>query len=330
MYNLTPKTIMTIERIQKFENYKSREGFNISPTYAKLLNVIKDDEDRLLICVRGDEYHVYYRGGKILEIKPKSLYFDLKYLKREGEANAEFSFAKNKDQDKLILDNEKVLDNPKYFLKEAKSIMDVWFEKNKKQERDDQHLIAYANKDSDNELTVIDIEFAVSFNANYYNKKYIDNSRKETGLPPVKDKYPNPRFDIIAIDKDGRIHVIELKTGLEALDNARKHVDDFNAMIGNEEEGDNRDAHEIRYVSFLKELQGMRKRIIGENLRGSVNIPEINIELKPKFHFLFTPKRGDNVKYTEEEQSAEFTKHIEALSMDVDIIKVDSNYILSL
>ncbi len=320
-----------MECIQKFENYKSRVGFKIPPRYTTLLDAIKADKDHLLICVRGGEYHVYYRGGKILGIRPKSLYFDLKYLKRKKGADVGFSFAKDKGHEKLKLDNNKVLDDPKGFFEEAKRIMDEWFEENKKQERDDQHSIAYANMDGDNQLTVLDIEFAASFNANYYNKCYIDELRKEAGLPPIKDRYPNPRFDIIAVDKDGQIHVIELKTGLDAVGNARKHVEDFNAVIGSDSEGDNNNAHEIRYVSFLKELQDMRERIIGDELRGSVNIPEIKIELKPKFHFLFTPKRGEHIPYTEDEQRTLFPKCIEeALSMGVDIIKVDSNYILSL
>ncbi len=319
-------------RIQKFENYKSRVGFKIPARYMTLVDAIKADKDQLLICVRGEEYHVYYRGGKILGIRNTgSADFDLKYLKRKRGPNARFSFAKDKGQKKVKLDDKKVRDHPEMFIAEAKEIMNGWFDENQKQERDDQHSIAYANKNGDTELTVIDIEFAASFNANYYNKAYIDNSRKKAGFPPIKGKYPNPRFDIIAVDKEGRIHVIELKTGLTAVGNARKHVEDFNAMIGNDTEGDDTNAHELRYISFLKELQGMRKRIIDDELRGRIYIPEINLGLKPQFHFLFTPKIGDKNRYTEDEQRALFPKYIEeALSMGVDIIKVDSNYKLSL
>lgn len=311
-----------------FSKYNKRTGFPIPKDLMPLIDAAKRDKE-LLICLRGNEIHIYYRGGKILGLNPGKLSFDLKYL--TGRT----------DRDNLICADIKkhkntIMSNPDAFFSEAKSVMNEWFKQHPKQERDDQHQIALRNQvfSSESGLIVIDIEFATSFLANYYNKQYIDPEDKiEKERVTIANarkwpRYPSPRFDIIAIDKSGRIHVLELKTGLNALGNAKTHVEDFNALVGNQHQGDNPNANELRFISFIKEIQEMVAVLNKEHLRESL-IPT-PIMSKPIFHFVFTAKGGAKAK-PEEYQISEFPKKIKAsLDLGVDICKIDRNKVLSL
>lgn len=316
--------------VQHFGRYKLRTGCKIKKWHSDIFGVANQDSE-LIICARGGQYHIYYKGGKILEIHPESLKFDTKYLKLNDESLSsklsEYLKSTDKKADESIsLDINKIKNNISGFFAAAKSVMNDWFEYNPKQERTDQQEIILAGNMSLRDLAVIDIEFAVSFNANYYNRKYMDILKNGE---PYK-KYPNPRFDIIAADSDGQVHVIELKTGLGALDNAEKHVADFFAMIGSEELGDNQSLNEERWKSFLEEIAEMIKVINANNLR-EISLPPIDINKPPLFHFAFTPKEDDLNKYSKEDQIKLFANKIQSALRDgVDIINVNDNYTISL
>ncbi len=317
---------------RNFKDYKLRTGFkNIQDWHHNIFDVAKKDSE-LITCARGGEFHIYFKGGKILEINPQSLNFDTKYLKRkDGTLSPKLSdFLKKKDiktsDGSISLDVDRIKNDISGFFSAAKSVMKDWFDYNPKQERADQQEIILVGNTPQRDLAVIDIEFAVSFNANYYNQKYMDSHKKGE---PYK-KYPNPRFDIIAVDGEGQVHVIELKTGLGALDNAEKHVDDFFAMIGNKEHGDDPSLNKERWKSFLEEMAEMISVINKNNLRRD-SLPLIDTQKPPLFHFAFTPKENDPKKISREDQLKLFSSKIKNVLKDgVDIINVKEDYTISL
>lgn len=272
--------------MQHFENYTPRKGFE--PKKEEQVELLKTAaKEGLLVLPRGNEFHIYYRGGKILGVRPKSLFFDPKYLERDNKNDIEREFVTPNDK----LNAKAILENPSAYFEEAKRIMDDWFDAHPKQEREIQDQIAHnSTTATGGNQAVVDIEFAVSFNAPYYNRKYIDDQRKAEGKPPYL-RYPNPRFDIIAIDATGQVHVYELKVGLKALDNAKKHVDDFNALIGSSEQGDNPQVEKSRYKSFLEEVQEMINTLRRPEL--GKTFPDVDTEKVPIFHFAFVQDSKD-------------------------------------
>ncbi len=313
--------------VQHCENYIRRSGFTPNKNSDRIKLLLETAiETGLLVLPRGNQFHIYYGGGKILEVNPQSLSFDVKYLKRKKRQDVTMHFLISKEGKKEgKLNIEEILNNPAGYFAEAKSIMDGWFEENSKQERADQEQIALHNKKAeDGHLAVVDIEFAVSFNANYYNRKYIDNQRKADGKAPYL-RYPNPRFDIIAIDQTGQIHVYELKTGLGALGNVKKHLDDFNALIGSEESGDDPNNKEKRYESFLKEVKDIieiERELLGRDL------PNVDTKNKPIFHFAFVENPKENSANQFEEFKSTILKEI---GDKVDTIQISrDNYKLNL
>ena len=58
------------------KNIQSNLLFEYAKNHAK--------EDGFDIHLRGNGIHIYYRGGKILEIKPSSISFDKKYFNEKS------------------------------------------------------------------------------------------------------------------------------------------------------------------------------------------------------------------------------------------------------
>lgn len=267
---------------QHFSDYKMRIGFDIPDKCRPVLDTALSEKD-LLLCLRGDEIHIYYRGGKILEVEKYerskndcALSFDKKYLGKDAEKP-------------YWMEKQNIIAKPKDFFQLAKKAMDDWFKNYPKEERDDQHQIALRSSvDDENGLSVIDIEYAVSFYSHAYNKKYIDEN-----APNGKKykRYPNPRFDIVAVDRNGQLYVLELKTGVDSLDNLEKHYRDFQAMIGSLEQGDDKTNALPRWKFFAQEIAEMANVLNKEQYR-TKPIPAVNTELPPKFGFVFT-SNGD-------------------------------------
>ena len=243
---------------------------------------VSDKSKKLDIKLRGGVIHVYYKGGKILDIRFKCAKFDNKYLKNfPQKEEIQKKWLKNIDSDKennQTLNRDAIIRDTKGYLECMSNVMDFWFKENPKDEREHQHYISLAPHDS---IKVIDIEFAVSFNSLCYNQDYIDNYKKKTCPSHLYyEKYPNPRFDIIGISPEGQIYVFELKTGLDSIDNMEKHVLDFASLIGSEE----------RFRYFNEEMKIIIDTYNSHKELQSGNIPSININLRPKFYFLFTDK----------------------------------------
>ncbi len=280
--------------MRDFTKYLPRIGFDTPVEIKELLKVAREDRE-LLICLRGKEIHIYYRGGKILSISPSrnlcKLDFDKKYLKIKSlPINLQWLSTYSKID---------VIEKPKRFFSDAKEAMSLWFYEHPKQEREDQQKIALNNAVIEEEaLAIVDIEYAVSFNSSCYNKNYIDTFE-------THNRYPNPRFDIIAIDKTGQIYILELKTGIDSTDNATTHITDFVAIIGSHNIGDNINKPEPRYMTFLKEMDMMIDTLNHERYRhDSLLLPKVDFLRKPVFGFVFTIETNPKSNgYTSEYQT---------------------------
>lgn len=256
-----------------------------------LFDTIAQD-DELDIRPRGNGIHVYYRGGKILGINPSSYHFDDKYTATET------------DKELIKNDIKTVESEPDKYFADAKGIMDQWFRLHEKQERDDQHHIACANKEftKNNDLVVIDIEYAVSRLSNVYNKKKVKG---------------NPRFDIIAADKTGQLYVLELKTGIDSIGNMKKHVSDFNSLVGSVEIGDDDTMNEKRHITFATEMDNVLKSL--QQYFGYSKDIHIDTAGRPIFMFAYTDKEKRG--HTRQQRFEEFRN--KAAECKTDVIKIE-------
>ncbi len=303
---------------QHFENYIKRGDLISFGTklnkgkcslHRKIIDYALSTKD-LDIKIRGNKIHVYYKGGKILDIGANSFKVEEKYETKSKANEIKEAIANLKK----ATTNKEITD---YFEK-IKAIMNEWFRVHPKDEREHQQYISVNNKtivsEDDDRLYVIDIEFACSFNSHYYNKKYYDKIRTER-KGTTYTRYPNPRFDIIAVDNLGQIYVIELKTGNNSVGNLRKHVDDFQNFIGDDESGDNPQLSGIkRWKAFNKEMELLVKA--GKHIDTIDEKIKVDTCLKPIFRFAFTEKKGAGNNQKEEfstivaNEAPEYSKNI--------------------
>ena len=123
-----------------------------------------------------------------------------------------------------------------------------------------------------------------------------------------------PRFDIIAVDKSGQLYVIELKTGLDAIDGdsgITAHMDCFVHTIGRDSKND--------FVNEMYELLGQKQEL---------NLIDKNVFIdktkKPKFIFAFSEKvKGKH-------RNEEFEKECKNKGYSDKIIYVDNDYQLKI
>jgi hypothetical protein len=101
--------------------------------------------------------------------------------------------------------------------------MDKWLKVNPKPEREEQHRLSIDNRYGKSDYTIIDLEYQVS-----------KESEFRCLLKGKDGKFKNPRFDIIAVNKDGKLCVIELKKGSGALrgtSGLKEHYDCYKQSI---------------------------------------------------------------------------------------------------
>ena len=231
---------------------------------------------------------IYYQGGNLLRVHPRSLYFDEFYFHlgakdmrkthlidkcKKGDKACIARWEDYKNRRKEMLDLLKKRGMATY-CKEMKRIMKEWEADLhtigiSHDEKNAQQQISMNNRGA-TDYTVVDLEYAVSTTSNF---KYNGDSTKKV-----------PRFDIIAVDKSGQLYVIELKTGLNAIDGKsgiRAHIDCFEHSIGRDSKND--------FINEMNELlrQKQELKLIDKNVR-------IDQTKKPQFILAFSDEQGKN------------------------------------
>lgn len=281
--------------------------------YKDIIDFASQRENELDVQIRDNYLNIYYQGGNLLRVHPRSLYFDEFYFHRgakdmrkthlidkckKGDKACIARWEDYKNRRKEMLDILKERDMATY-CKEMKRIMKEW--------EADLHTIGishdekYAqqqismNNRGATDYTVVDLEYAVSTTSNF---KYNGDSTKKV-----------PRFDLIAVDKSGQLYVIELKTGLKAIDGnsgIRAHMDCFKHSIGSDSNNN--------FINEMDELleQKQKLKLIEKDIR-------IDSTKKPQFIFAFSDEPGKN-------QYKEFVEACKERGYNDEVIYVDNDY----
>lgn len=235
------------------------ESLEPNGSLALLMDHVRNDVD-LDVQFRGNYINIYYKGGNILKITPRSFGFDKFYFYLGAEKDKLWTRKTNIEEaargayegplteqkaneiiDELkgktkVLTSDLPNDFEVYF-RDAKGIMDKWFAHMETQglleraEKEIQHRISLSNRDfNHSDILILDVEYAISQKSTY--------SQKGT----------NPRPDLIGIDKNGQIHVLELKYKTQSTEGTagiKKHLEDFEKTIKIDDKGDFRTEMEI-------------------------------------------------------------------------------------
>ena len=282
--------------------------------YKDIIDFASQRENELDVQIRDNYLNIYYQGGNLLRVHPRSLYFDEFYFHRgakdmrkthlidkckKGDKACIARWEDYKNRRKEMLDILKEKRGMATYCKEMKRIMKEW--------EADLHTIGishdekYAqqqismNNRGATDYTVVDLEYAVSTTSNF---KYNGDSTKKV-----------PRFDLIAVDKSGQLYVIELKTGLKAIDGnsgIRAHMDCFKHSIGSDSNNN--------FINEMDELleQKQKLKLIEKDIR-------IDSTKKPQFIFAFSDEPGKN-------QYKEFVEACKERGYNDEVIYVDNDY----
>ena len=270
---------------RKISNDKFRKNLT-EGEYKVIIDFASQRENELDVQIRDNYLNIYYQGGNLLRVHPRSLYFDEFYFHRrakdmrkthlidkckKGDKACIARWEDYKNRRKEMLDLLKKRGMATY-CKEMKRIMKEWEADLhtigiSHDEKNAQQQISMNNRGA-TDYTVVDLEYAVSTTSNF---KYNGDSTKKV-----------PRFDLIAVDKSGQLYVIELKTGLKAIDGnsgIRAHMDCFDHSIGRDSKND--------FINEMDELlrQKQELKLIENNAR-------IDTSKQPKFIFAFSDEPG--------------------------------------
>ena len=257
--------------------------------YQEIIKFAANRDNDLDVQIRDNYLNIYYNGGNFLRIHPRSFFFDEFYFHRnakklrkthlvnkaeEGDHKAQAiwkGYIEKRQEMYNLLEKRGGISE---YAEKMKEIMDAWEKdlntiKISHDEKKSQQLISMNNR-GNTAYTVIDLEYAVSTTSSF---KYNGKLDKKV-----------PRFDIIAVDKNGQLYVIELKTGLGAIDNESgiaPHMDCFNHTIGRDNKRE-----------FLSEMIELVKQKIELGLIDKKTFIDKN--KNPEFIFAFSDKKGED------------------------------------
>lgn len=240
------------DRIHFSDAFRERIENELRPLFDEARSFTSGSGHQIDIQLRDNCIHFYYRGGKILEIIPPSKkkdkctfnfnhsYFyhptggEEKCPKTYVQEAAKESSLDARSQRYPVLSKEEatqigrellgLLDKKEYhaYFDRASREMDAWLACHPKPEREDQHLIALANRafTEKNDLVVIDVEYGVSPKMPYRKLNFTKQCR----------------FDLVAVDRTGQLYVVELKQNLAADrpdsgTDIKAHRQDFNQTL---------------------------------------------------------------------------------------------------
>jgi hypothetical protein len=294
---------------KKYNDYLGRgihnEKFKKSLTNGNLkqmLIVINNDID-LDVQIRKDYLNIYYKGGNIAKVSSeKSVVFDKfyfywnmktipkKYASQDAKIVAKLTSQKNELTSKFK--DGKYED---YFV-EAKEVMDKWLDINPKPERMEQHKLSIENQYNKSDYTIIDLEYQVSTKSDFVC----------THIPKGKDKPKEPRFDIIAINKQGKLCVIEFKKGTGALGKTsglKEHWNCYQTSIGR-----NHQPFMIEMAKLLEQKQTFN--LVDKQVKITNPIPE----------FMFAYSYDDKKSIGEQDKA--FQLEYKGVGANIQVIKL--------
>lgn len=235
-----------------------------------MLDVIKTEfHEDFELQIRDNYINIYYLGGNIAKINnEKSIQFDEFYFLLDNSV----SRAEILKDAALVTDLKMKRDQlcqkflageySEYF-SEAKKVMDLWFKQNPKPERKEQHQLALENRFGKSDYTIIDLEYTVSAKSPFACTYPVDKPKK-------------PRFDIIAVNKSGKLCVIEFKKGTGALAGAsglKEHYECYKYSIGQNS------------PAFMDEMKNLLAQ------KQSLNLIDCQVKIEdpyPKFIFAYS------------------------------------------
>src|ERR1035437_6334536 len=266
---MNPKKVKKVKYLGRgIHNEKFLESLQ-NDNLKHMLQIINNDYE-LDIQIRNDYLNIYYRGGNIARVNSESsvefdkfyFYLDMritpkKFIKQNLKVVTELISKRD-----ILISKFKEGKYKEYF-EQAKTVMNEWLKINPKPERMEQHQLSTENKYNKSDYSIIDLEYEVSIKSDF--------ACKYTAKDKCKPK--KPRFDIIAINKQGKLCVIELKKGTAALTNTsglKEHWDCYQESIGR------------NYKPFMNEMrklleQNQDKVFIKELNKIGVNIHAIKL-----------------------------------------------------
>jgi len=268
----------------------------------QMLIVINNDND-FDVQIRNNYLNIYYNGGNIAKVNSEnSIQFDMFYFYLDMKNNPTKVIKKDvevvrnlKSKRDLLISKFKERNYKGYFT-DAKEIMDKWLMKNPKPERMEQHKLSTDNQYNQSDYTIIDLEYRVSTKSDF----------ACTYIPKGKDKPKKPQFDIIAINKHGKLCVIELKKGTGALGNTsglKEHWDCYQQSIG------------CNYQSFMNEM----KKLLEQKQAFNLIDKQVKIECQiPEFMFAYAYDEETTI----EEQNDKFQEEYNKIGESIHIIKL--------
>ena len=269
---------------------------------SKMLKVINSDSD-LDVQIRNDYLNIYYRGGNIARVKSEaSIEFDMYYYYQNTEGipkktimgSPEIVRGLKLKRDALI--KKFKAGYYKEYFDDGKAAIDDWLKISPKPERMEQHQLAIENQYGKSDYTIIDLEYEVSIRSDF----------KCTYIPPGKDVPKKPRFDIVAVNKTGKLCIIELKKGAKSLEGTsglQEHWDCYRNSIRR------------NYDPFINEMKTVlsQKHAFGL-IDGRVQI------LSPDPEFIFAYSYDD--KTPQSEQDKKFDSVYNQIGEKIPIIKL--------
>lgn len=264
----------------------------------KMIELIRNDED-LDVQIRNNYLNIYYEGGSIAKVNSEnSVVFDKFYYYLEMKEVSKKIIEQDENKCEVLLNKRNSLtDNFKkgnfeHYFKEAKLVIDEWLKLNPKPERMEQHKLSIENQYKKSDYTIIDLEYQVSIKSDFVCK--INGDEKK------------PRFDIIAVNKQGKLCVIEFKKGLGALkgkSGLEEHWECYTNSIGGNPKPF---MDEMRFILNQKQ----KLNLIDEELK--------IIDPKPKFMFAYS---YDN-KNSEPEQDKGFDVELKNIDAVIEVLKL--------
>lgn len=229
-----------------------------------VLERVRQDET-LMLAIRDKYVNIYYRGGNLLRITEQGtasfqFFFDHKYAKAWGSLSTPPTTIRYQSEVKTWID----------YLPHLKTVMDIYFTRHNKPEREFQQLVARENNNSsisnESEYFISDIEFA--------------------------DRNISARFDMLAIQwpasqrrnhSNCQVALVEMKYGDEALSGKAglvKHLKDIEALI----------ADKNKYKALLETMEGQFNQLDELKLlkfNRSHNETKIKLDINKKPEVIF-------------------------------------------